>query len=74
MICILLGLTIFRRINDIDLVQKKYDRIMAKLEEIQEGFQKEDQKGKTGIAIADVITTGLKYYSEQISRKDKDEK
>lgn len=71
---ILLGLLILRRINDTDLVEKRYDRIMEKLEEIQSGLQKEDQKGKTGIAIADVITSGLKYYSEQISRKDKDEK
>ena len=73
-ICIPLGYMILRRVHSDALAEKRFDQIIAKLEEIQERLKEEDQKGKTGIAIADVISSGLKYYSEQINRKEKEEK
>ncbi len=46
---------------------------MTKLDEIQQELKKEDQSKGTGVAIADVISSGLKYYSEYITKQKKEE-
>lgn len=55
--------------------QERYAQIMAKLEEIEEQFKQQEEKpGKSGVAIADIISSGMKFYSEYISKdKDKEE-
>jgi hypothetical protein len=51
----------------------KFELICAKLDEIKQELEKIEEKpnGK-GIAIADIISSGLKYYTEHMNR-DKDE-
>ena len=49
-------------------------QLIAKLEEIKQELKKEDnQKGK-GIAIADMISSGLRYYSEHLTGPKKEDK
>lgn len=52
--------------------QKRFEQIMTKLEQIQQELEKEE-KPRGGVAIADVIASGLKYYSEHISKANKEE-
>ncbi len=53
--------------------RKNSEQLMAKLEEIKEELKKEDEPRKGGVAIADIISSGMKYYSEHI-KPDKEEK
>ena len=53
--------------------EERFDMIVTKLDEIQQEFKKEDQPKGTGVAIADVITSGLKYYADQITKSKKEE-
>ena len=46
---------------------------MIKLDEIKEELHKHEEKqGKSGVAIADIINSGMKFYSDYV-KKDKDE-
>ncbi len=52
--------------------RKNSEQLIAKLDEIKEELKKEEPK-KGGVAIADVIASGMKYYSEYM-KKDTEEK
>ena len=64
-----LGLAQVKRGQD----EKKLDQIIAKLDEMQQELKKEKQPERTGIAIADVITSSLKYYTEHMNKQKKEE-
>lgn len=68
-----LGLTGLRRMQDRRILQENNERIMAKLDEIQQKLGKEEKKSGSGIAIADVISSGLKYYAEHMHKKDSED-
>ena len=53
--------------------RKQSKQIMAKLEQICHELEKEDQPKGTGVAIADVLTSGLKYYTEHMAKPKKEE-
>ena len=53
--------------------EERYQQLMAKLEQIRQGLEKEEQPKGSGVAIADVISSGLKYYAEHIARPKKEE-
>ena len=54
-------------------LEDKVNTLMTKLDEIhQEVKQGEQSKGK-GVIIADVLSSGLKYYSEHIAKQKKEE-
>ncbi len=53
--------------------KRSSEQLMAKLEEIKEELQKEEPS-KGGVAIADVLASGMKYYSEYMGKSDKEEK
>ena len=69
-----LGLVQLKRARNESINEKRFDQIMVKLDEIQQELKKEDQPKRTGVAIADVITSGLKYYSEYMTKQKKEEK
>jgi len=46
---------------------------MAKLEQIQQELKKEDESKGKGVVIADVISSGLKYYAEHMTKPKKEE-
>jgi hypothetical protein len=53
--------------------RKNSEQLMARLDEIKEELKKEEPK-KGDVAIADVIASGMKYYSEYMGKSDKEEK
>ena len=67
-----LGLLGLKRNSDRKGEEKQAEQVMAKLDEIQQAIEKQEQSKGSGIAIADVISSGLKYYAEHMS-KEKDE-
>lgn len=67
------GLVYVKRGQQEKLNEQRFDRIMAKLDEIQQELKKKEQPKGTGIAIADVISSGLKYYAEHMTKQEKEE-
>ena len=53
--------------------KKGFKQIMAKLEQICQELEKKEQPKGTGVAIADVISSGLKYYTEHLTKPKKEE-
>jgi len=70
---ITLGLVQVKRGQDRKKNEERFDLIVTKLDEIQKELKKEDQPKGTGVTIADVISSGLKYYSEYITKQKKEE-
>ena len=71
---ICLGLMQFKQDNDRKRDEEKFNQIMAKLDEIQQELEKEEEPKNKGVAIADIISSGLKYYSEYMTKPKKEEK
>ncbi len=69
------GLVQVKRGQDRKINEERLNIIVTKLDEIQQELKKEDQPKGAGVVIADVISSGLKYYADQItkSRKEGDE-
>ena len=53
---------------------QKLEQIMRNLEEIKQALQKEEESKGKGVAIADVIASGLKYYADHMAKPKKEEK
>ncbi len=70
---ITLGLVQVKREQDRNKNEERFNIIVTKLDEIQQELKKEDQAKGTGVAIADVLTFGLKYYTDQITKSKKEE-
>ncbi|MFC1847504.1 hypothetical protein ACFLW5_01655 [Chloroflexota bacterium] len=69
----LLGLVQIKRAHNVKAEEERFNQIIAKLDEIQQELKKDEQTKGTGVAIADAISSGLKYYSEYITRQKKEE-
>ena len=67
-----LGLVQLKRARDKKEDTEKLERIYAKLDEIKQALEKEEKPGGTGVVIADILSSGLKYYTEHLN-KDKDQ-
>ena len=53
--------------------QQRHTELMARLDEIKESLEEyKEQQGKSGVAIADIINSGMKLYSDYL-KKDTDE-
>jgi|GEM_PF-2195045 len=59
-----LGLITTKLARDAKKAQEKLDAIIAKLDELEQELQKKEEPGKSGIAVADIISSSLKFYSE----------
>jgi len=68
-----LGLVQIKRLQDRKRTNERFDEIMAKLNDIQQELEKEDQPKATGVAIADIISSGLKYYTEHVARQKEEQ-
>jgi hypothetical protein len=60
---IFLGLIINKLVHEERKSQEKLDELLKKLEELRE-IQQETRQDKSGIVIADVINSGLKFYAD----------
>lgn len=68
-----LGLVQLKSVRDKKKDTANLRMIHAKLDEIKQELEKKEEKpGGTGVAIADIISSGLKYYTEHMN-KDKDD-
>lgn len=67
------GLVQMKREQDRNKNGDRFDIIVTKLDEIQQELKKENQPKGTGVAIADVITSSLKYYAEHMTKQQKEE-
>ena len=67
------GLVQVKRGQDRKINEERFDILVVRLDEIQQELKKEDQSKGTGVAIADVITSGLKYYADQIAQSKEEE-
>ena len=68
-----LGMIIIKLARDTKKAQEKLDAIIAKLDELEQELQKKEEPGKSGVAIADIINSSMKFYSEYKSKEKKEE-
>lgn len=67
-----MGLACWKHACDRKADAERFDRILSRLDAIQQELEKkEEQPRGSGVAIADVISSSLKYYAEHM-KKDKD--
>ncbi len=69
-----LGLVQVKRAQHEKKDEERFSQIMNKLDQIQQSLKKTENPERKGIAIADFLTTGLKYYAEHITPPEKKEK
>ena len=68
-----LGLVQIKRAQNEKADVERFNKIITKLDEIQQELNKEDQAKGSGIVIADAISSGLKYYSEYLTKQKREE-
>ena len=68
-----LGLVQAKRVQNENREEERFEQIIAKLDEIQEEIKKEERPKGAGVAVADIITSSLKYYAEQVTKPKKEE-
>ncbi len=66
------GLAQVKRAQNEKRDKERFDQIIAKLDEMQQELKKEEQPKGT-VAIVDVITSGLKYYADHMTKQKKEE-
>jgi len=70
---ITLGLVQVKREQDRKISEERFDIIVTKLDELQQELKKDEQNKGTGVVIADVLSSGLKYYSDYLTKQKKEE-
>jgi hypothetical protein len=66
------GLVYVKRALKENIDEQRFNQLIARLDAIQEEIKKEERSKGTGVAIADVITSGLKYYAGQMNKQNKE--
>ena len=70
---VFLGFAEAKRAQSENRVEEKLHQLISGLDEIREELKKEEPPERKGIAIAEVITSGLKYYAEHMNKQEKEE-
>jgi hypothetical protein len=71
---IFLGLIIIKIMHEEKRSQEKLDALLAKLDELRQNIKEADEKqGKSGIAIADIISSSLKFYNDYKEKERSEE-
>ncbi len=68
-----LGLVQVKRSQDDDRDEKRFNQVIVKLDEIQQELHKDKHAERVSTSIADIISSGLKYYADQKPKSPKDE-
>jgi hypothetical protein len=63
-----LGLVQIKKIRENDEYFEKIEQINNKLEEIKQELKEKEKPERTGVVVADIISSGLKYYAEHINK------
>ncbi len=66
---IFLGLVQVKRVQDRKGDKERFEQIIARLNQIQQELKKEKQPERGGTVIADILTSGLKYYADKIKNE-----
>jgi hypothetical protein len=71
-----LGLLAFRLGQAEARAEERHRELLAKLDELKEELKNQEEKPRnSGVAIADIFGTGLKWYSDYVTRnKEEQEK
>jgi hypothetical protein len=70
---IFLGIIVIRVIHEEKQSQEKLDVLLAGLDELREEMKQEEKQGKSGIAIADIINSSLKFYADYKEKEHPEE-
>lgn len=70
---IFLGIIVIRVIHEEKQSQEKLDVLLTKLDELREEMKQEEKQGKSGIAIADIISSSLKFYADYKEKEHPEE-
>jgi hypothetical protein len=73
LVLIFLGIIAIRVIHEERQSQEKLDVLLTKLDELREEMKQEEKQGKSGIAIADVISSSLKFYADYKEKEHPEE-
>ncbi len=68
-----LGLVQVKRAQNENRYENRLEQIITKLDEIQQELEKEEQSKGKGVVIADVISSGLKYYADHMAKQKEEE-
>ena len=69
---VFLGLVQVKQAQNKSRDEERLDQIITKLDEIKRELDREKQPERSGTAVADIITSSLKYYADRMLEK-KDE-
>ncbi len=67
-------LVLWAQIEDKNKEEEKFEQLMTELDKIRQELEKLEQPKNTGVAIADVLSSGLKYYAEHMNKPGKEKK
>ena len=70
---ITLGLVQVKQGQDKKINETRFDIIVTKLDDIQQELKQNEQNKGTGVVIADVLSSGLKYYSDSLTKQKQEE-
>jgi hypothetical protein len=70
---ILSGFIQLAQVRQSEQNKKQFQQLMGELEKIEGELEKVKEPKGTGVAIADMFASGLKYYAEHMSKPKKEE-
>jgi hypothetical protein len=70
---VFLGIIVIRVVHEEKHSQEKLDALLVKLDELHQEMKQEEKQGKSGIAIADVISSSLKFYADYKEKERSEE-
>ena len=68
-----MGLLQVKRTMEDYSYEKRFNQIIAKLDEIQQELQEDKEAKNIGATIAEIISSGLKYYADKKNKPQKEE-
>ncbi|MFC1861574.1 hypothetical protein ACFLYL_04830 [Chloroflexota bacterium] len=68
-----LGLVVVKRVRNDARDEERFNQLIAKLDEIQQDLQKDKGTEGRNTVITDIISTGLKFYADRMSKSDDEE-
>ena len=56
-----------------DRTEERHQELLAKLDELKEAVEAAKEEKRGGVAVADIINTGMKWYADYADRKKEEE-
>lgn len=68
-----IGLVLLKQDYKENIDEQRFNQLIAKLDEMQQVLKEEPPQNKTSTVVADIITSGLKYYTGQVTKPEENE-